>query len=138
YYLAASTLLFLYAVYSNHNALHAFGYGIALNIFPLMFLPYVSMDVARIAGIPLAYLPVIAAGLALAVRNRMRVPGRYGVLVWLTVLYCIYSLVTTVLIGGPTASNFAYWFAWPLNFVIFFSAASFFSRVDKAVANKVI
>jgi len=138
YYLAASTLLFLYAVYSNHNALHAFGYGIALNIFPLMFLPYVSMDVARIAGIPLAYLPVIAAGLALAVRNRMRVPGRYGVLLWLTVLYCIYSLVTTVLIGGATASNFAYWFAWPLNFVIFFSAASFFSRVDKTVANRVI
>lgn len=138
YYLAASTLLFLYAVYSNHNAVHAFGYGIALNIFPLMFLPYVSMDIARIAGIPLAYLPVIAAGLALAVRNRMRVPRRYGVLLWLTVLFCLYSLVTTVLIGGMTVSNFAYWFAWPLNFVIFFSAASFFSRVDKTVANKVI
>ncbi|NGM87292.1 O-antigen ligase family protein [Parapusillimonas sp. SGNA-6] len=138
YYLAASTLLFLYAIYSNHNAVHAFGYGIALNIFPLMFMPYVSMNIARMAGIPLAYLPVIAAGLALAVRNRMRVPRRYGLLLGLTVLYCIYAFVTTVLIGGTTFSNFAYWLAWPLNFVVFFSAVSFFSKVDRVVANKVI
>ncbi len=138
YYLTASAALFLFAIYSNRNALHAFGYGIALNIFPLAFMPYVSMDIARFAGMPLAYLPIISAGLALAVRNHIRLPRSYSLLLALAIIYCIYAFMTTVMIGGATLANFTYWFAWPLNFIIFFSAAAFFSRVDKRTANKVI
>jgi hypothetical protein len=138
YYLSASAALFLYAVYSNKNAVHAFAMGIALNIFPLMFTPYMSMDIARIAGMPLAYLPVTSAGFALAVRNRLRWPRAYRTVLVIALLFCVYSFVTTIVIGGATVANFAYWVAWPLNFIIFFSAAGFFSRVDRALANKVI
>lgn len=138
YYLAASLLLFLFAVYSNKNALYAFGYGVALNIFPLALLPEVSMDIARIAGMPLAYLPTIAAGLALAVRNQARLPQSYSLLLTLAFIYCAYAFFTTVIMGGMTVANIAYWSAWPLNFLIFFSAAAFFSRVDMHTANKVI
>lgn len=138
YYLLASAALFLFAISSNRNALHAFGYGIALNIFPLALLPYLSMDIARIAGMPLAYLPITAAGLALAVRNHNRVPRSYSLLLTLAFLYCVYAFFTTVIVGGASFANFAYWAAWPLNFLIFFSAAAFFSRVDKSTANQVI
>ncbi|NYT62137.1 O-antigen ligase family protein [Alcaligenaceae bacterium] len=138
YYLIASLALFLFAVCSNKNALHAFGYGIALNIFPLATVPAMSMDLARIAGMPLAYLPITCAGLALAVRNYGRLPRSYRLLLALSVIYCIYAFFTTVILGGATAPNLAYWFAWPLNFLIFFSAAAFFSRTDTASANKVI
>lgn len=138
YYLTASGLLFLFAIYSNRNALHAFGYGIALNIFPLALMPEISMDIARIAGMPFAYLPIIAAGLALAVRNQARLPKPYSLLLVLAIIYCVYAFFTTVILGGVTAANLAYWLAWPLNFIIFFSAAAFFSRVDLSMANKVI
>ncbi|SHI16717.1 O-antigen ligase family protein [Pollutimonas bauzanensis] len=138
YYLFASLALFLFAIYSNRNALHAFGYGIALNIFPLALLPDVSMDIARLAGMPLAYMPITCAGLALAVRNNIRLPRSYSLLLTLAIVYCVYAFFTTVIVGGVTVANLAYWFAWPLNFLIFFSAAAFFSRVDKSTANKVI
>lgn len=138
YYLCAAIGLFFFALYSNKNATHAFGYGIALNIFPLALAPYVSMDIARLAGMPLAYLPITSAGLALTVRNGIRVPRSYSLLLALTIIYCIYAFFTTVVLGGTTIANIAYWFAWPLNFLIFFSAASFFSRVDQNTANKVI
>ncbi len=138
YYLCASLLLFLFAIYSNKNALHAFGYGVALNIFPLALLPEVSMDIARVAGMPLAYLPVTAAGLALAVRNHARLPQSYRLLLTLAFIYCVYAFFTTLIIGGMTVANMAYWAAWPLNFLIFFSAAAFFSRTDIQTANKVI
>jgi O-antigen ligase len=138
YYLCASLGLFIFAIYSNKNALHSFGYGIALNIFPLALMPEVSMDIARIAGMPLAYLPVISAGLALAVRNGIRLPRSYSLLLTLAAIYCIYTFFTTVALGGVTVANLAYWLAWPLNFLIFFSAAAFFSRVDQVTANKVI
>lgn len=138
YYLSASLLLFLFAVYSNRNAAHAFGYGVALNIFPLALLPEVSMDIARIAGMPLAYLPVITAGLALAVRNHARVPQSYQTMLALAFVYCVYTFFTTVIMGGITIANVAYWAAWPLNFLIYFSAAAFFSRIDTQAANNVI
>lgn len=138
YYLLASLSLFIFAICSNKNALHAFGYGIALNIFPLALVPDVSMDIARFGGMPLAYLPITSAGLALAVRNGIRLPRAYGLLLTLAIIYCIYAFFTTVIIGGATITNVAYWIAWPLNFLIFFSAASFFSRVDTDTANKII
>lgn len=138
YYIVASLGLFVFAVSSNKNALHAFGYGIALNIFPLAIVPDVSMDIARIAGMPLAYLPITSAGLALAVRNYARVPRSYSLLLTLAIIYCVYTFFTTVMLRGVTVANVAYWFAWPLNFLIFFSAAAFFSRIDKTTANKVL
>ncbi|HUH59183.1 MAG TPA: O-antigen ligase family protein [Candidimonas sp.] len=138
YYLVISTLIFLYGIYSSRNASHSFGLGLAANIFPVMFIPYLDMDIARVAGMPLAYLPIIAAGFSLAVRNRLRVPKAYSGLVILSLVFCIYAFITTVFIGGMSVTNFAYWFAWPLNLAIFFSAASFFSRVSPDTAGRVI
>ncbi len=138
YYLAVAVLIFLYGLYSRKNASHSFGLGLAANIFPVMFIPYLDMDIARIAGMPLAYLPIIAAGFALAVRNHLRLPRAYTGLLILSLLFCTYALITTVYIGGMTLTNFAYWFAWPLNLAIFFSAASFFSRVSPDMAARVI
>jgi O-antigen ligase len=138
YYLAVSVLIFSYGLYSRKNASHSFGLGLGANIFPIMFVPYLDMDVARIAGMPLAYLPIIAAGFALAVRNHFRLPRAYSSLLILSLVFCVYAFITTVFIGGTTLTNFAYWFAWPLNLVIFFSAASFFSRVSPDTAGRVI
>src|SRR5690606_28743595 len=56
----------------------------------------------------------------------------------LAFVYCVYAFFTTVIMGGTTVANVAYWAAWPLNFLIFFSAAAFFTRVDIQAANKVI
>ncbi|RTZ42384.1 O-antigen ligase domain-containing protein [Candidimonas sp. SYP-B2681] len=130
--------LLLFTIFSNKTSLQAFAYGIALNIFPLAVMQEMSMDIARIAGMPLAYLPITSAGIAMALRNHTRLPRSYSLLLTLTIIYCVYSFFTTVILGGVTSANIAYWLAWPLNFVIFFSAAAFFSRVDISAANKAI
>lgn len=138
YYLAVAVLIFLYGLYSSKNASRSFTLGVAANIFPVMLVPSQDMDIMRIVGLPLAYLPVIAAGFALAVRNYRKLPKAYTSLLILSLLFSTYAFTTTVFIGGMTVTNFAYWFAWPLNLVIFFSAASFFSRISSGTANKAI
>src|SRR5690606_6860253 len=124
YYLAAGGLLFLFALNSPRRALTAFVVAMAANIFPLALLPYMSMDIARIGGMPLVYVPVTAVGLAMVLRNGWHLPRTYTALyVWM-MLYLVYTFCNTVLVRGITPDNIVYWLAWPLNFVMFIAAAA--------------
>jgi O-antigen ligase len=138
YYVGVSSALFLYALYRPDYAMRAFVLGMAVNIFPLALQPYMNMDVARLAGMPLVYLPVTAVGVAMILRNGLRLVRRHESLYVLCSIYLIYTFVTTVLMGGLTAQNFIYWFAWPLNFLMFIAAAGIASRVSSATMDRVL
>lgn len=137
YFLASSMALFFYALSSDKAALMAFGYGLILNIYPLFWMPNFSMDLARIAGVPLAYVPILAAGLALLLRSKPNIKQKHRGILSLALLFIIYTFMNTF-INGFSFSNFAYWFAWVLNFFIFFAAANFFSTIPLKTAQKVI
>src|SRR5690554_8020997 len=105
YYLAISGALFAYALRTPRHAVRAFPTALALNVFPLALLPYLSMDVARLGGLPLVYLPVTAIGLALVARNGMRLPRRHAALYLVACIYLIYTFSNTVILHGLSTSN---------------------------------
>lgn len=138
YYLGVAGALLVYALRTPRHALRAFPTGIALNIFPLALLPYLSMDVARLGGLPLVYLPVMAVGLALIARNGMRLPRRHTALHVLACIYLIYTFCNTVLLHGISAGNLVYWLAWPLNVAMFIAAAATVGRMAPGFVDRVL
>lgn len=138
YYLAVSVGLFLYSLFSPRHAVRAVVLGMAFNIFPLALQPYMNMDVARLGGMPLVYLPVTAAGLALVVHNGLHFPRSHRTLYTLIVLYLVYTFCNTMLARGMTASNLVYWLAWPLNFVMFVAAMAITARMEPAFLNRML
>ncbi|HZH56049.1 O-antigen ligase family protein [Yanghanlia caeni] len=138
YYLAISGALFAYALRTPRHAVRAFPTAIALNVFPLALLPYLSMDIARLAGMPLVYLPVTAIGLALVARNGLQLPRRLMSLYIIACLYFVYTFINTVILHGTTFANFVYWVAWPLNIFIFIATASAASRMDAELIDRVL
>jgi len=138
YYMGVSTALFLYALYTPRCAIRSFPVAIALNVFPLALLPYMSMDIARLAGMPLVYLPMTAVGMALVLRNGLHLPKRHLSLYILICLYLIYTFCNTVLARGFSASNLLYWMAWPLNFLMFIAAAASAARMDPAFLDRML
>lgn len=138
YYVGISGALFLYAVYTPRNAVRAFAPALALNVFPLAALPYMSMDIARLGGMPLVYLPMTAIGLAMIVRNGLRLPRRFLLLYLFVALYLVYTFSNTVLARGISASNLMYWLAWPLNFLIFIAAASIVARLEPGATDRML
>jgi len=138
YYALVSGCLFLYALRTTRHALQAFPVALALNVFPLALLPYLSMDVARLGGLPLVYLPVTAIGLALVARNGMRLPRRHAALYLVACIYLIYTFSNTVILHGLSTSNLVYWVAWPMNIAIFVATAAAASRLEPGVLEKVL
>ena len=138
YFLISSFFLFLYALKSNKTAAFAFSYALAINIIPLFWMPYFSMDSARLGGIPLAYLPIIASGFALLLKSKFKFKEEYKFILLVMFLFLGYSFVTTLIVHPFTFKNFAYWFAWPLNFMIFLGAITFFSSLGEDLAMQVI
>jgi O-antigen ligase len=138
YFIISSIILFLYAIKSYKTAAFAFSYALAINIIPIFWVPYYSMDVARIAGVPLAYLPIIAGGFALIIKSRFKIKREYTSLLFIMFLFVSYTFITTLIIHPFTIKNFSYWFAWPLNFLIFLGAITFFSNIGENLAQEVI
>ena len=64
-YITLSVILLMYGLYNKNSRLNLFGYSLALNIFPLVAIPALAMGDARVAGVPIAYIPMIASGLVL-------------------------------------------------------------------------
>lgn len=138
YYLCTCAVLFAYAVYRPRNAIRVLPLGMALNIFPLAATHYMNMDVARLASMPLVYLPVTAIGLALILRNGARVPQRYrSVVIWMGI-FLVYTFCNTVLARGISPANMIYWLAWPLNFLMFLATASVVARLEPAFLDRVL
>jgi hypothetical protein len=73
YFVISSVVLFFYALKNNKTASFSFSYALAINIIPLFWMPYYGMDSARLGGIPLAYLPIIASGFALVIKSRLKI-----------------------------------------------------------------
>lgn len=138
YYLGVSIALFAYALYTPRCALRAFVLGICANVFPPAFVHYMDMDLARLGGLPLAYLPGTAVGIALALRNGLRFPRRYLTLYVLICIYLIYTLCNTVLLRGVSLTNLVYWTAWPLNFLLFIAMAASVSRMSQDFLNRIL
>jgi|GEM_PF-6973578 len=138
YYLCASAALGLYALYSPKRAMLSFIIALGLNIFPLAAIHYLSMDIARIGSMPLAYLPATAVGLALILRNGLHFPQRYIGLYVLICIYLVYTLCNTLLLRGWTLSNFSYWLAWPLNFLMFIATARLAARIEPQYLDRIL
>jgi O-antigen ligase len=138
YFIISSIILFLYALKSYKTASFSFSYALGINIIPLFWLPYQSMDSARIGGIPLAYLPIIASGFALIIKSKFKIKKEYQSFFLIMFLFVSYTFITTLIIHPFTFKNFAYWFAWPLNFLIFLGAITFFSNIGEKMAQEVI
>lgn len=134
----ASVVLFIYAALKDQNAVRAFSYGLVVNIFPLIWMPSFSMDAARLAGIPLSYLPFILTGFALFFRTGGKIKKDYKTLLFLTLLYLLYTLITTLFFGKLSINSLIYYTAWPLNFFIFFAAISLFSKMDEVRSQKIL
>lgn len=138
YYLGVSASLFLYALYTPRCALRAFLLGIAMNVFPLALLPYMDMDLARLGGLPLVYLPSTAVGLALILRNGLRLPRRHLALYTLICIYLVYTFCNTVLLRDISMANLVYWLAWPLNFMMFIAMAATAARMPADFLNRIL
>jgi len=138
YYMAVSGALFLYALYTPACAIRAFPVAIATNIFPLALLPYMSMDIARLGGMPLVYLPVTAVGMAMVLRNGPHLPKRYLSFYVLVCVYLAYTFCNTVLARGLSVSNLVYWLAWPVNFLMFIAAAAITARTDPRLLDRML
>ncbi len=138
YFLGAAGVLFFYALHRPQNAVRAFVLAMGTNVFPLFALPYMDMDIARLGGLPLVYLPGTAVGLALALRNGVRLPRRHLSLYVLMGIYLIYTLCNTVLMRGVSATNLMYWLAWPLNFVLLIAMAATVARFSETFMNRVL
>ena len=138
YYLCASAILGLFALYSPRRALLAFVGAIGLNIFPLAVVSYMNMDIARIGAMPLVYLPATAVGLALILRNGLHFPKRYSTLYVLIGVFLVYTMCNTLLLRGWSAPNLAYWLAWPLNLLVFIATARWVAGMDPAFLNRLL
>ena len=138
-YLGVSFLLFFYVVIKPKAAPFVFSWAIAINIFPFVFSPHYDADVARVASIPLSYLPMIASATALIFVNGLRFRTKDRAWLGLAILFIAYTFITTFLLHDFSAKSLVYFLGWPFNFFLFLTATSYFSKLKSAeVANKVI
>lgn len=128
-YLLFSFILLVYGISNKKSRLNLFSYSLALNIFPLFFMPSISMGEARIIGIPFGYLPMIAAGVVLFFSYGVKVNDRNKIIVFLMVLFLAYTIIISF-IKGITLSAFIYWLMWVFNFMLFIVTVNIFSKVN--------
>lgn len=95
-----------------------------------MFAPSFSMDLARLAGVPLAYLPIMSAGFALSAQGRLQIDNYNKGLLTLSLVFSIYTFITGLIINDFSFVNFTYWVVWPFNFLIFFAAMRLFTTAS--------
>ena len=128
-YVLIGIVVAIYAYSSDERTLHSFTYALAVNVFPLALMPYVSMDEARLAGIPLAYIPIAAAGFVFIVKNAF-ISRATQSLLFLMIIFIVYitfnAFYQRVLMG-----TFVYYFSWIFNFLLFLCVFSFFTKVSE-------
>lgn len=135
-YLICSIFVFFYAISKRERLLHGFSLALAINVFPLAVTPYMSMDEARLGGIPLAYFPIIAAGFAYVVR-RWNLVGDTKALcfvMYIFVMYITFNAFYQRFLPGTVA----YYLSWIVDFLIYLSVFYFFSRSTFKEGQKVI
>ena len=137
YFVGAAAGLFLVMLFVRKFEYHGFTVALAINIFPLAFIPQVSMEVARLAGVPLSYLPFYGAALGMLAKTRVSIYKRHRQIFHLFVLFTFYLIFLSIP-RSPSFSTLAYVLVWPINFFLFLGACSKFSRCDERVAITVL
>ena len=108
----------MYGLYNKNSRLNLFGYSLALNIFPLVAIPALAMGDARVAGVPIAYIPMIASGLVLFISYGIRINYNNKTLYYLMLVFFLYTLIIA-LFKGVSITTFIYWLMWVFNFSLF-------------------
>ena len=133
-YIFLCALLLMYGLIKRKNALNSFLYSLALNIFPWVAIPKVSMDIARIAGIPLVYLPMIAVIIPITLYSKGKISKTVANIFLFSMIYICYISLTTFR-NGFSLITFSYYFGWIVNIITFFSSVSFFQKVELDLVN---
>ena len=126
----------IYAYSSYKRTLHSFSYAFAVNVFPLALMPYMSMDEARLAGVPLAYIPIAAAGAVFILKSPYVSKVLQPLLLYM-VLFVIFitfnAFYQRFLIG-----TIVYYLSWIFNFLLLLCVYSYFTKVDKSEAVEIL
>lgn len=135
-YIICALAVFLYGISGEKNLLHSFSFALSVNVFPLAFMPELSMDNARIGGIPLAYLPITAAGLAFVFRpwalNTSNI--KLAFLMYVFICYLLFNAFYQRFLPA----TLPYFFSWPVNFAIYLSVFNYFSKASIDDVNNVL
>ena len=135
-YILLGAAVAFYAATSRSRMTHAFTLAFAVNVFPLIIMPYMSMDEARFAGIPLAYIPIAAAGAVFLFKNSKINKNTSLILIFCFLFICYISFngfYQHFFIG-----TIVYYLSWIFNFLLLLTVYSYFSKVDTLEANKVL
>ena len=127
----------MYGLYNKNSRLNLFGYSLALNIFPLVAIPALAMGDARVAGVPIAYIPMIASGLVLFISYGIRINYNNKTLYYLMLVFFLYTLIIA-LFKGVSITTFIYWLMWVFNFSLFIVTVNIFSKADKEISTNII
>jgi len=135
-YVALGLAVAIYSATSKTRMTHAFTLAFAVNVFPLAIMPYMSMDSARFLGIPLAYIPIAAAGAVFIFRN----PKINKSNITLCLLCCVFVMYITFngFYQHFLFGTIVYYFSWIFNFLLLFTVFSYFSKVEAAIADGVL
>ncbi len=137
YYIFLILLLICYLLLMHEQRPFAFAFSVIINVFPLMFLPYFGMDMARILGIPLSYLPIFSIVIFYFIMYRLKIIK--GDFLW--ILFCLLFIVyitMTSFINEISILTLIYYISWPINFFIFLQARSYYSSVNSYLIPKLI
>ena len=135
-YVGLSIVLFFYCVSGRERMLHGFSLALMVNSVPLFLMPqFIGLE-ARIGGIPIAYLPIMAAAAPFFIRWRT-IPKKFLPFLSAGLLYILY-ITATSFFPVFRFGTLPYYLAWVFNFLLFTAVASFFYRLDRDIFHRVI
>lgn len=120
-----SICLFIYLLIKPAHKVHGFSYALLINSVPLFLMPQFSGGDVRLFGVPLAYLPIMAAGVPFIISSRI-FKKQLIFLSCLMALFVAYITFTSFL--EPSLGTLPYYFGWIFNFILLLCVANYFSK----------
>ncbi|MGQ4276463.1 O-antigen ligase family protein [Pseudidiomarina sp. E22-M8] len=115
---------------------HVFTFAFAVNVFPVAFMPQQSMAEARFLGIPLAYIPILCAGVPYLLKLGF-INSRLKNLIVLMSIFIFY-ITATSFYPRLHSGTFVYYFSWIFNFLLFIAVYSYFAKKNIEILEDVI
>jgi O-antigen ligase len=136
-FIAISFCIVIYGLINEKARNFSFTLAVAVNIFPFTFYNNYMHEDFAIYQIPLAYIPIAAAGLSLILATKVRIIREDIFWVLLSTAFFFYTLLTSFRNGFDLRTLF-YVLAFPFNFMLFLVARAFFSKVDSETGHRVL
>lgn len=136
-YLSFGLITVFYGLKSEKSMQHAFTFALAVNVFPVAIMPQLSMAEARLGGVPLAYIPIMCAGIPFIIHSIRHINSNLASLIVMMAIFVFYITLNSFY-PDFHIGTLVYYFSWIFNFILYIVVFSYFSNQNSDCVNDVL